>query len=88
MRSVVYTYEAAFEVAVAHRWQVVCCLKVAGCCYCALARQLYSLVYAEPYLDKSIYSIQVQMVAGLIQEQDVRLAEGDLGKRHSALLAS
>ena len=39
-------------------------------------------------LNEGIHSVQVQMVAGLIQQQDVRLAEGDLGKSHSALLPS
>ena len=39
-------------------------------------------------LNESIHSVQVQMITGLIQQQDVGFAEGDLGKGHSALLPS
>ena len=39
------------------------------------------------HLYEGIDSIQVQVVARLIQQKDVRLDEGDLGKRNSALLS-
>ena len=43
---------------------------------------------ANTDLNEGIDGVQVQMVAGFIQQQDVWLAEGDLGKGHPALLPS
>ena len=43
---------------------------------------------SKAHLNEGIDSIQVQVIAVLIQQQDVGLAEGDLGKGHSALLPS
>ena len=43
---------------------------------------------SEAHLNEGIDSIQIQKIAGLIQQQDVGLAEGDLDNGHSALLPS
>ena len=40
------------------------------------------------YLNQGIDGVQVQMITWLVQQQDVRLAESDLGKGYSALLPS
>ena len=39
-------------------------------------------------LDEGLDGVDVKVVAGLVQQQDVRLLEGDLGQRHAALLAA
>jgi hypothetical protein len=34
-------------------------------------------------LNERVHGVNVQVVGGLVQQQDVRLGEGQLGKRHA-----